>query len=95
MAILSVTDTGCGIPVQEQSRVFERGYRTSSARHSSIPGTGLGLHFARSIAMAHGGTIEVISVPGQGSCFRVSLPLRAASAGSVDLNSEVHERTIN
>ncbi|HKT51751.1 MAG TPA: ATP-binding protein, partial [Candidatus Angelobacter sp.] len=75
MAILSVKDTGCGIPVQEQGRIFERGYRTSSARNSAVPGTGLGLHFARSIAQAHGGNIEVISVPGQGSCFRVSLPL--------------------
>jgi signal transduction histidine kinase len=95
MAVLSITDTGCGIPVQEQTRIFERGYRTSSTRNSSIPGTGLGLHFARSIAQAHGGSIEVISVPGQGSCFRVSLPLKAAPGASVALNSEVHERTIN
>jgi signal transduction histidine kinase len=95
MAILSVTDTGCGIPVQEQSRIFERGYRTSSARNSTVPGTGLGLHFARSIAQAHGGNIEVISVPGQGSCFRVSLPLKTSPGTPVPLNSEMHERTIN
>lgn len=95
MAILSVTDTGCGIPVQEQGRIFERGYRTSSARSSTVPGTGLGLHFARSIAQAHGGNIEVISVPGQGSCFRVSLPLNTPAAAQPALNSEVHEGTIN
>jgi signal transduction histidine kinase len=82
-AILSVSDTGCGIQVPEQSRIFERGYRTNNARKSSIPGTGLGLHFARSIAQAHGGTIEVISVPGRGSCFRVSLPLNASPNSSV------------
>ena len=95
MAILSVKDTGCGIPVQEQGRIFERGYRTSSARNSAVPGTGLGLHFARSIAQAHGGNIEVISVPGQGSCFRVSLPLNTPAGAQSGLNSEIHERTIN
>lgn len=95
MAILSVKDTGCGIPVQEQGRIFERGYRTSSARNSAVPGTGLGLHFARSIAQAHGGNIEVISVPGQGSCFRVSLPLNTPAGAQSALNSEIHERTIN
>jgi signal transduction histidine kinase len=94
-AILSVTDTGCGIPAQEQTRIFERGYRTSSARNSTVPGTGLGLHFARSIAQAHGGTIEVISAPGQGSCFRVSLPLKAQPGAPPPQNSDIHERTIN
>src|SRR6185437_8410393 len=95
MAILSVTDTGCGIPAQEQTRIFERGYRTSAARNSTVPGTGLGLHFARCIAQAHGGDIEVISVPGQGSCFRVSLPLKTPPGAPAALNTEVHERTIN
>ena len=60
-----------------------------------MPGTGLGLHFARSIAQAHGGNIEVISVPGQGSCFRVSLPLNTPAAAQPALNSEVHEGSIN
>ena len=95
MAILSVTDTGCGIPAQEQTRIFERGYRTSAARNSTVPGTGLGLHFARCIAQAHGGDIEVLSVPGQGSCFRVSLPLKIPPGAPAALNTEVHERTIN
>ncbi|HET9181360.1 MAG TPA: ATP-binding protein [Candidatus Angelobacter sp.] len=94
-AILSISDTGCGIPAHEQTRIFERGYRTGSARRSAIPGTGLGLHFARSIAQAHGGSIEVISVPGHGSCFRVSLPLKSNSEIPVDLGHAVHERSIN
>ena len=76
-------------------RIFERGYRTSAARNSTVPGTGLGLHFARCIAQAHGGDIEVISVPGQGSCFRVSLPLKTPPGAPAALNTEVHERTIN
>lgn len=76
MAMVSISDTGSGIAAEEQMHVFERGYRTASARKSSVPGTGLGLHFARAIAEAHGGHIELHSVPGEGSCFHVSLPLR-------------------
>jgi signal transduction histidine kinase len=78
VAILSISDTGSGIPKDEQGKVFERGYRTPSARGSSVPGTGLGLHFAQSIAHAHGGHIEFSSVPGEGTCFRVTLPLSRA-----------------
>ncbi len=74
VAILSVSDTGCGIAVEEQHRIFERGYRVSATRRT-VPGTGLGLHFAHSIARAHGGEIEITSHPGQGSSFLVSLPL--------------------
>ena len=94
-AILSISDTGCGIPANEQTRIFERGYRTGSARRSAVPGTGLGLHFARCIAQAHGGTIEVISVPGHGSCFRVSLPLKDGPETPVSLGHAVHEGSIN
>jgi two-component system OmpR family sensor kinase len=74
VALLSVSDTGCGIAAEEQHRVFERGYRVTSARKSA-QGTGLGLHFARNIVRAHGGEIEISSHPGQGSSFLVSLPL--------------------
>jgi signal transduction histidine kinase len=74
VAILSISDTGCGIAQEEQHRIFERGYRVNATR-KSIQGTGLGLHFARSIAKAHGGEIEITSHPGQGSSFVVSLPL--------------------
>jgi len=74
-AIITVSDTGSGIIAEDQAHIFERGYRAPSARKSNVPGTGLGLHFARGIAEAHGGRIDVTSVPGEGSCFRVSLPL--------------------
>jgi heavy metal sensor kinase len=79
MAMISISDTGSGIAVEEQKNIFDRGYRTAAARKSSVPGTGLGLHFARVIAEAHGGHIEVHSVTGEGSCFHVSLPLGAAA----------------
>src|ERR1051326_5979944 len=79
MAMISISDTGSGIAAEEQKNIFDRGYRTAAARKSSVPGTGLGLHFARIIAEAHGGHIEVHSVPGEGSCFHVSLPLGPAA----------------
>jgi heavy metal sensor kinase len=93
MAMISISDTGSGIAAEEQTHVFERGYRTAAARKSSVPGTGLGLHFARVIAEAHGGNIEVHSVPGEGSCFHVSLPLR--SVGENNLPSVQRDATVN
>lgn len=93
-AMISITDTGSGIAPDEQVHVFERGYRTASARKSSVPGTGLGLHFARAITEAHGGYIEVTSVPGEGSCFRVSLPLLPANEPSM-LSAVQRDATVN
>ena len=74
-ATITVTDTGAGIAREDLPRIFERSYRSSSARKAGIPGSGLGLHFARSIVEAHGGRIEVTSTPGTGASFRVTLPL--------------------
>lgn len=90
VAIISITDTGSGITPDEQVHIFERGYRSSSARKSQVPGTGLGLHFARSIAEAHGGHIEVASSSSEGSCFRVSLPLLHVASPSESLTPTLH-----
>jgi len=79
MAILSVSDTGNGITPDEQQHIFERGYRAPSNRKLAS-GTGLGLHFVRAIAQAHGGSIEVSSIPGQGTCLRVTLPIGSATS---------------
>jgi heavy metal sensor kinase len=89
-AIVTVSDTGSGIMEEDQAHIFERGYRAPSARKSNVPGTGLGLHFARAIAEAHGGKIDVASVPGEGSCFRVSLPLLPVPALSETIKPTVH-----
>lgn len=75
VAMIAISDTGSGIASEEIRQIFDRGYRTVAARKSGVPGTGLGLHFARVITEAHGGQIEIHSVPGEGSCFHVSLPL--------------------
>jgi len=72
MISIEVTDHGAGIPVQEQSSIFERFYRSPSVRHQ-IPGSGLGLSIAHSIVQAHHGDLRVKSRPGE-TTFRMTLP---------------------
>jgi signal transduction histidine kinase/CHASE3 domain sensor protein len=74
-AVIEIADTGIGIPVAEQSRLFQRFFRSSTATEQAIPGTGLGLVISKAIAEAHGGSIGVTSTPGEGTCFRVEIPL--------------------
>jgi signal transduction histidine kinase len=76
-AVLEVADTGIGIPKGEQERLFQRFFRSSTATEQAIPGTGLGLVISKAIAEAHSGSISVESDAGQGTCFRVELPLEA------------------
>jgi two-component system OmpR family sensor kinase len=72
--VLSVTDTGVGIAEEHRPHVFERFYRVDPARARTSGGTGLGLAICKSMAEAHGGSVEVESEPGVGSTFRVRLP---------------------
>ncbi len=74
-AILSVKDTGIGIPQLEQARIFERFYRVDAARSRDAGGTGLGLSIAKHIVEAHGGRLWVESAVGQGSQFHFTIPL--------------------
>lgn len=73
-ATIAVSDTGIGIPKEEQDQMFDRFFRTSNARTSGIEGTGLGLAITRGIVEAHGGTIGFESVVGTGTTFRITLP---------------------
>jgi signal transduction histidine kinase len=73
--VAEIQDTGIGIPDGEQERLFQRFFRSSTATAQAIPGTGLGLVISKAIAESHGGTITVRSRPGDGSCFRVELPI--------------------
>lgn len=73
-AVLSVSDTGIGIPEAEQGRLFERFYRVDKVRSREIGGSGLGLSIAKWIVEAHGGTIRMASREGQGATFTVRLP---------------------
>ncbi len=76
--ILHIRDTGVGIPPKEQERIFERFYRVDKARSRSSGGTGLGLPIAKEMVEMHHGRIELDSVPGEGSTFRIILPLANA-----------------
>src|ERR1035437_309951 len=73
--VLSVSDTGPGIAGEHQQRIFDRFYRTAEARDRISGGTGLGLTIARRAAHSLGGHIELESELGQGSDFRLVLPL--------------------
>ncbi len=70
---IEVSDNGPGIPVSAQPRLFERFYRVRD--QSDIEGTGLGLAIVETVAEAHGGSVTVHSVPGQGSTFGIILPV--------------------
>jgi signal transduction histidine kinase len=74
-AVVEIEDNGIGIPETEQVRLFQRFFRSSTATAQAIPGTGLGLVISKAIAEAHGGSIGMTSVEGEGTCFRVEIPL--------------------
>jgi PAS domain S-box-containing protein len=75
-AILEVSDTGIGIPEDEQSQLFERFFRSTNAQELEVPGTGLGLAIVQTIVSSHRGEITVRSRPREGTTFRVAIPLR-------------------
>jgi signal transduction histidine kinase/CHASE3 domain sensor protein len=80
IVVAEVEDTGIGIPENEQDRLFQRFFRSSTASAQAIPGTGLGLVISKAIAEAHGGTIHVRSAPETGTCFSVAIPIEPAGA---------------
>ena len=75
---LSVRDTGSGIPTHELPHIFERFHRVEGSVGRSFEGTGIGLSLVQELVRLHGGSIRASSVPGQGSCFEVSIPTGAA-----------------
>jgi heavy metal sensor kinase len=81
-AVITVQDSGVGIPHEEQEKIFERFYRVDRARSREQGGVGLGLAIARWIVSQHHGTISVESRQGEGAIFRVNLPLIAVSTPS-------------
>jgi signal transduction histidine kinase len=74
LVLISVSNSGAGIPLAEQSRIFEPGVRLDKSR----PGSGLGLAVTRAIVEAHHGTLTVESAPGDGATFTIALPVRLA-----------------
>jgi heavy metal sensor kinase len=74
-ACVDISDQGPGIPPEHRERIFERFYRIDKARSREMGGAGLGLAIAKWAIDVHGGSIQVDSRPGEGSTFRVTLPL--------------------
>jgi two-component system phosphate regulon sensor histidine kinase PhoR len=78
-AVVDVEDNGIGITPVDQSRVFERFYRVDKARSRELGGTGLGLSIVKHVALSHGGNVSLRSAQGEGSKFRVQLPVSSTS----------------
>ena len=74
VAVLTVADTGIGIPKEAQSRVFERFYRVDKSHSRETGGTGLGLSIVKHAVEYMGGSVTLASAPGKGSTFTVILP---------------------
>lgn len=79
--VLTVRDSGIGIPPESLERIFERFYRVDKSRSKEAGGTGLGLSIVKHAVMILGGTVDVRSEPGKGSVFTVTLPNAPAEDG--------------
>jgi signal transduction histidine kinase len=77
-AVIVVRDSGVGITEDDHRKIFERFYRSDKARSREQGDAGLGLTIAHWIVVHHGGSIEVVSRPGEGTIFRIELRLTAA-----------------
>jgi signal transduction histidine kinase len=75
-----VRDSGLGIASEHVPRIFDRFYRIDQARSRAVEGTGLGLPIARALVTAHGGSINLTSIVGQGTTVTVSLPAQTRIA---------------
>lgn len=89
--VVSVRDSGIGIPPEHLPHVFDRFYRVDKARAREQGGTGLGLSIARSIVTAHSGHIELASTPGAGTVCTVTLPLGDAHQQGSDRGPKISE----
>jgi two-component system OmpR family sensor kinase len=77
-ALVEVADTGPGMAPEQAERVFERFYRGETSRSRAHGGAGLGLSIVAALVAAHGGTVTVHTAPGEGTAFRITLPLAPA-----------------
>jgi signal transduction histidine kinase len=71
--IISVKDSGIGIPAADQAKIFQGNFRASNAERSLIAGTGIGLNLVKELMEAQGGRVHFISKPGEGTTFFIEL----------------------
>ncbi|GAA3907195.1 sensor histidine kinase [Microbacterium invictum] len=96
--VIVVTDTGIGMSPNDRDRIFETGFRSATARASGISGSGIGMSVVHDIVTAHGGSLDVVSELGRGTCVTVRLPCAAdvgdpgATIGHIGANNAA-ERT--
>ncbi len=83
---IAIWDTGIGIPLEEQRKIFERNYRVPDEVNDEMTGTGLGLAISLDLAHGIGGEIGVESKPGEGARFTLRLPLHLGEEGRVGVN---------
>lgn len=81
-AVLSISDTGIGIPAEALPHVFERFYRADKTRSRSMGGAGLGLSIVRAICLAHGGNVRIESIENKGTTLMLEYPLADETASS-------------
>jgi PAS domain S-box-containing protein len=95
-ALLTVRDTGVGIPFEELPRMFQRFHRVEDSRGRTHEGTGIGLALVQELVKLHGGTVSVTSAMGQGSTFRIAIPLGKAhlDPGRVGKTSPVESTSV-
>ena len=93
-AVLTVTDTGSGIPESEMDRLFERFHRVRAARSRTHEGSGIGLALVAELVDLHGGTVSASSRLGEGSTFTVRIPLGAGHLSPEQLAGEQHGASV-
>ncbi|EFL37443.1 sensor histidine kinase, partial [Streptomyces griseoflavus] len=94
-AVVTVADTGVGVPRQEMPRLFERFHRVENARSRSHEGSGIGLALVKELIALHGGTITADSTEGEGTRFDVRLPFGAAHLPQDALVPAEHVRAVS
>jgi PAS domain S-box-containing protein len=92
-AVLTVHDTGTGIPEDELPKLFNRFHRVEGARARTHEGTGIGLALVQELVRLHGGTVEASSIEGHGSTFTVRIPLGTAHLPPDRINNNPEWRT--
>jgi signal transduction histidine kinase/ligand-binding sensor domain-containing protein/DNA-binding response OmpR family regulator len=91
---IRVTDTGIGIPKEEQEKIFERFIQNNTAEHILNQGTGIGLSITKEFVKMHGGTIGVESKPGKGSAFFIHIPLSVSTERVVEQPATGDQETV-